>query len=289
MKVFFFLFFVVTLSAQTKGVIKDSITGQPIPYVSVWVENETIGTTAEFNGEFVINTNDKNKNLVFSVLGYERKICKVSDAQTVLLNPTALELGEVMIYNKKEKKQVEIGKTSGFIQEAFDNGPRMDAKFFPYDQNYKKTQWISKVTIFTDSKIEDSTIKLHLYEVDENGFPGEELLQKDFIITLKKGIFKHNIDVSKFNLTFPKKGLFVAFEKLIIEKNKVERVITDPNFKTTKIKITYSPLVLYNAVEKDYLFSYSGGKWIKKTKEELNEFSTNRNVYEPNITLILTN
>lgn len=275
--------------SQTKGVVKDSITGQPIPYVSVWVENETIGTTAEFNGEFVINTTNKNKNLVFSVLGYERKICKASNAQTVLLNPSAVELGEVTIYNKKEKKHVEVGKTSGVIQEAFDNGPRMDAKFFPYDENYKKTKWISKVTIFTDSKVEKSTIKLHLYEVDEQGFPGEELLHKDFIITLKEGIFKHNIDVSRFNLTFPKNGLFVAFEKLIIEKNKLEKIVTDPNTKTTKTKITYSPLVLYNSVEKDYLFSYLGGKWIKKTKEELNEYSTSTSVYEPSITLILTN
>ena len=275
--------------SQTKGVIKDSITGQPIPYVSVWVENETIGTTAEFNGEFVINTTDKNKNLVFSVLGYERKICKASKAQKVLLNPSAVELGEVTIYNKKEKKHVEVGKISGVVQEAFDNGPRMDAKFFPYDENYKKTKWISKVTIFTDSKVNESTIKLHLYEVDEHGFPGEELLHKDFIITLKEGIFKHNIDVSRFNLTFPKNGLFVAFEKLIIEKNKLEKIVTDPNTKTTKTKITYSPLVLYNSVEKDYLFSYLGGKWIKKTKEELNEYSTSTSVYEPSITLILTN
>ena len=51
----------------------------------------------------------------------------------------------------------------------------------------------------------------------------------------------------------------------------------------------YSPLVLYNSVEKDYLFSYLGGKWIKKTKEELNEYSTSTSVYEPSITLILTN
>lgn len=288
MKILFFFFFVFSLSAQTKGIVKDSVTGQPIPYVSVWVENESIGTTAEENGEFVINTNDKNKNLVFSVLGYERKICRVSEAQSVSLSPSAVDLVEVMIFNKKEKKQVEIGKTKSVIQEAFDNGPRMDAKYFPYHQDYKKTKWIKKVTILTDSKVEDATIKLHLYEVDENGFPGKELLSKDFIVTLQKGIFKHKVDVSEFNLTFPQKGLFVAFEKLIIEKNKLEKTITDYNSNTTRKQITYSPLVLYNSVERDYLFSYSGGKWIKLTKEELNAYSTTRSVYEPNINLILT-
>lgn len=288
MKVIFFLFFALSLSAQTKGIVKDSITGQPIPYVSVWVENETIGTTAEENGEFTINTNDRNKNLVFSVLGYNRKVCKLSEAQSVLLSPSAYELVEVMIFNKKEKKQVEIGKTKSVIQEAFDNGPRMDAKFFPYHPDYKKTKWIKKVTILTDSKVEEATIKLHLYAVDEKGYPGKELLSKDFIVTLQKGIFKHKIDISEFNLQMPQQGIFVAFEKLIIEKNKLEKTITDYNSNTTRKQITYSPLVLYNSVEKDYLFSFSGGRWIKLTKEELNAYSTTRSVYEPNINLILT-
>jgi len=274
--------------SQTKGVVNDSITGQPIPYVSVWVENETIGTTAEENGEFVINTNDKDKNLIFSVLGYERKVCKVSEARLVYLSPSAFELGEVTITNKKEKKQIEIGKTKSVIQEAFDNGPRMDAKFFPYQKEYAKTKWIQKVTILTDSKVEDATIKLHLYEVDEEGFPGEELLSKDYIVTLRKGIFKHKVDISEFNIQMPKNGIFVAFEKLIIAKNKLEKTITDYNSNTTKTQITYSPLVLYNSVEKEYLFSYSGGRWIKLTKEELNPYSTTRSVYEPNINLILT-
>lgn len=284
-----FLFFIVFVSqAQTQGIIKDSITGQPIPYVSVWVENENIGTTAEENGEFSINTNDQNKNLIFSVLGYERKILKVSEAKSVSLSPSALELGEVVITNKKEKKQLEIGKTKSVIQEAFDNGPRMDAKFFPYDDDYKKTKWIKKVTILTDSKVEDATIKLHLYAVDENGFPGRELLSKDYIVTLRKGIFKHKVDISEFNIQMPKNGIFVAFEKLIIERNKLERTVTDYNSNTTKKHITYSPLVLYNSIEKEYLFSYSGGRWIKLTKEELNPYSTTRSVYEPNINLILT-
>lgn len=288
MKAIFLFFMVYVSQAQTKGIVKDSITGQPIPYVSVWVENETIGTTAEENGEFTINTNEKDKNLVFSVLGYERKVCKVSEAASVLLSPSALEFGGVTITNKKEKKQIEIGKTKSVIQEAFDNGPRMDAKFFPYEKEYAKTKWIQKVTILTDSKVEDATIKLHLYEVDEKGFPGEELLGKDYIVTLRKGIFKHKVDISEYNLQMPKNGIFVAFEKLIIAKNKLEKTITDYNSNTTKTQITYSPLVLYNSVEKEHLFSYSGGRWIKLTKEELNVYSTTRSVYEPNINLILT-
>ncbi len=41
MKVILLLFLSsISLSAQTKGVVKDSLTGKPIPYVNIWVENE---------------------------------------------------------------------------------------------------------------------------------------------------------------------------------------------------------------------------------------------------------
>lgn len=284
-----FLFFAANVAAQTKGVVKDSLTGNPIAYVSIWVENENIGTTSEENGEYQIGTNDKNKNLIFSALGYQKKTVKVSESQIVLLSPSTFELDEVTINNKKEKKQLEIGKTKNAIAEAFDNGPRMDAKFFPYYPQYKKTRWIQKAVILTDSRIDDATIKLHLYDVDENGFPGNELLSKDYIVTIKKGVTKNEIDLSDFNLEMPKTGIFVVFEKLLIKKNRVEKTIKDFNTNTTKIQTTYAPLVLYNAVERDFLYSFSGGRWLKRTREEMNPFSVSKTIYEPSVTLILTN
>lgn len=284
-----FLFFAANVAAQTKGVVKDSLTGNPIAYVSIWVENENIGTTSEENGEYQIGTNDKNKNLIFSALGYQKKTVKVSESQIVLLSPSTFELDEVTINNKKEKKQLEIGKTKNAIAEAFDNGPRMDAKFFPYYPEYKKTRWIQKAVILTDSRIDDATIKLHLYDVDENGFPGNELLSKDYIVTIKKGVTKNEIDLSDFNLEMPKTGIFVVFEKLLIKKNRVEKTIKDFNTNTTKTQTTYAPLVLYNAVERDFLYSFSGGRWLKRTREEMNPFSVSKTIYEPSVTLILTN
>lgn len=278
----------VNLIAQTKGVVKDSLSGNPISYVSIWVENENIGTTSEENGEFSINVNDKNKNLIFSALGFKKKTVKAGEANVVNLAPMALDLPEVMISNRKDKKQVEIGRRRG-VAEAFDNGPRMDAKFFPFLTDYKKTRWIKSAAIFTDSRIDEATIKLHLYEIDENGFPGEEMLTKDLIVPIKRGISKTEVDLTDFNFEMPKNGIFVVVEKLLIEKNKLKKTIKDQNTNTTKIQVTYSPLVLYNSVEKEFLFSFSGGKWHKLTPKELNPLSVTNNIYEPSVTLLLTN
>ena len=73
--------------SQIKGVVKDSISGEPIPYVNIWVENETIGTTSEENGTFVLATSS-DKNIVFSILGYDKKTLKANLTATVLLNTT---------------------------------------------------------------------------------------------------------------------------------------------------------------------------------------------------------
>lgn len=283
-----FLFLSTFVFAQTKGIVVDE-NNKPIPYVSIWVENENIGTTSEENGQFEIHVSDKNKNLIFSSLGFEKKIVKASDAQMVKLVSTAYNLKEVVILNKKETKEKEIGQTNGGVLQAFDNGPRMDAKYFPYSPSYKKTKFIKQVTIFTDSNIENATIKIHLYGVDANGFPGDELLGKDFIVTIKKGVLKHKIDITEFNLTMPSTGIFVAYEKLMIENNKREKAVTDEITHETKIQKTYFPFVLYNYTERDFLFTFSGGKWHKQITKENNDSAGKSKVFEPAINLILTN
>lgn len=268
---FIFIYFLsFSLSAQLKGVVKDSISGEPISYVNIWVENETIGTTSEANGSFSLDVK-KDKTIVFSVLGYEKKKLKGRDVGIVQLNPIAYELDEVILLNKKQSKQVEIGNIKNAIFQSFDNGPKVEAKYFPYKDSYIKTKYIKEVTIFTDSRIDNATIKLHFYSVDEKGAPGPELLTKDLIFNLKKGVIKHRFSVSDYDLVFPKNGLFVAYEKLLIESNKTG----------TK----YQPYVLYNFVERDYFYTCSYGKWTKLSAD----FQGDLQIYEPSINLILSN
>ena len=256
--------------SQIRGVVKDSISGEPIPFVNIWVENETVGTTSEANGSFFLEAS-KQKNIVFSVLGYEKKTIKGSEISLVNLKPTTYELNEIVVLNKKQSKKIEIGNIKDAIFQSFDNGPKVEAKFFPYQSSYSKTKFIKEVTIFTDSRIDSATIKIHFYSVDENGAPGKELLNKDFVVTLNKGVLRHKFDVSHFDMVFPEKGIFVAYEKLLIESNKTG----------TK----YQPYVLYNFVERDFFYTYSFGKWNKQEAD----FQEKLQLNEPSINLILTN
>ena len=154
-----FILFTCSVSAQIKGVVKDSLTGKPIPFVNIWVQNENIGSTSEENGTFQINTTEKGKKLIFSTLGFEKKIIKASEASEVNLKPAAYFLNEVVISKSIGTKEIEIGKTKTEIYQAFDNGPKIDTKFFPYSQSYKKTKYLKQVAFIPTAESKMPSLK----------------------------------------------------------------------------------------------------------------------------------
>jgi hypothetical protein len=280
----FFLFANFSLFSQIKGKVVDD-KNQPIPFVNIWVENENIGTTSEENGEFSIQLSDKNKNLIFSALGFEKQIVKVADNLQVVLKSSEIQLDEVVVIKKFATKEIEIGKVKDKVLQAFDNGPKIYIKYFPYLPKYNKTKFINRVSVYTDSKIEDASIKIHFYKMDNNGFPGEELLKKDFIVSVKKGTIKNTFSLENFNLIMPKEGVFVGFEKLLIQKNKIEKTVVNPVTNISKAQISYAPLLMIYRIEKSFTFNFSAGKWNK----EPNEFGEKLMISEPAINLILGN
>jgi hypothetical protein len=227
--------------------------------------------------------------LILSILGFEKKILKASEVSNVIMKAVSFQLDEVVIARHFETKKIEIGQINNSVLEAFDNGPRIDVKFFPYEAAYKKTKFIKKVSILTDSRIDNATVKIHFYKADANGFPGEELLTKDYIVTIQKGVVRNGFDLTELNLKMPKTGLFIGFEKLLISKNKLEKTIVNSNTQKTSIQVIFYPLVLYNYVERDYLFTFSGGKWSRQTSDINQSESGKIKVYEPAINLVLTN
>ncbi len=270
---FLFLVFTNFLFSQIKGKVIDEF-DQPIPYVNIWVQGENVATTSEENGEFSINTT-ADKSLLFSSLGFEKKVILAKDAFLVKLQPTSYQLNEIAITKRRRNKRLEIGQIENTTLQAFDNGPRIDVKFFPYHKSYTKTKYISKIALLTDCKIDNASVKIRIYKADSNGFPGDEMLDKNLIVNVKKGVQTTWINISENNIEFPLEGLFIGVEKLMIEKNKSDKGI--------------APNVLYSFVEREFMFNYSGGNWNKKITETIKNQTSRPKVPEPAINLILTN
>ena len=277
------LLFSFYVSAQIKGVVVDE-KNQPIPFVSIWVEHENTGTSTEENGSFEIEVKDKNNNLLFLALGFEKQSIKATQVEKVVLKSTRFKINEVWVDNRFDTKTKEIGTPKNEMYQAFENGPRIDLKFFPYFSSYSKTKYIKKVALYCDSRMDDVSIKIHFYKTNEEGLPGEEMTNKDLIFKVKNGINNNLFDVTSSRLMLPKKGIYVGFEKLIIEKNKIEKKAKDlQNVEITRK--SYLPYVLYHLEERPYSLTFSNGKWVKKSTSN----SSQTMVYEPAIKLILTN
>ena len=291
MKYTYFLlyFFSLTISAQIKGIVKDSITQKPIAFVSIYVKNENISLTTEEDGTFQFNAKENGKQLLFSAIGYEDKSSIASSNLTVFLQPKNYELEEVIFDKKGRIRQIEIGETGNTVAQAFDTGPKIDTKFFPYYNKYKNINLIKQLVFSSDSKIDEALVKFHFYKVDTNGFPGKEMLDENLIVTVYKGVKSYTVDLTKFNLYLPKQGIFVGVEKLNIEKNKLEKVVFNENTQTTTLQTIYCPMILYNYIQRPFSYSYSGGNWIKKESKNPDNDSNLISVFEPAINLILTN
>ena len=59
-----------------KGIVTDSITGEPLPYVAVILKGTTIGATTDLDGAFTLSSSSKVRTLQVSYLGYTEKELK---------------------------------------------------------------------------------------------------------------------------------------------------------------------------------------------------------------------
>jgi hypothetical protein len=256
---------------QITGVVKDSISNEPIPYVNIWVENENLGTTANENGAFTLNTNTNSKTFIFSSIGYEtKKVNSELIKNVVKLKPKITELQEIVVKANKQKNEKVIGsfkKSEINFYFACGKVPWITARFFDFNENFNQTPFLKMIRILTKSDVKDSKFNIRLYSVNENGSPGAYVYDKNILGVARKGEKITEIDISKLNIKFPEKGLFIAIEWLIIESNKYEFSYSMNDSKKKYQGIHYEPEIGTVPSETDEnSWIYNQGKWKKVWK-----------------------
>jgi len=265
------LLFPFYLFSQTSGLIVDNSTGKGVPYVNIWIENENIGTTSDFNGNFILKGELKGKNLILSAVGYEReKVEIVNNNLTIKLTPKIYEISEAVINKSENSNKIVIGE---FDQSrirhyyACADKPWIVAKLVQYETRFETTPFINKLTLLSLNEIKSSTFGLRFLSVDSSGAPGEEISNELILVKAKKGKKTITVDLSKYYLEIPKNGLFIAVEWLIIEENKYEFEMPMPNSKEKMKVIEYQPSIgNIPADTNEYSWIYLNGKWKKEIK-----------------------
>ena len=143
---------VATFGMAQTIIVKDSITNESIPFVSVNFGNETGGYTDE---KGMIAIPNEAAQIRLSHICYETKsISKITaDLQTIFLVPKSINLDEVAISAKalKRTKTTEVGAMKAKTQTKHKGANGFEiALFIPYDSTWAETPYIHSILASLD-------------------------------------------------------------------------------------------------------------------------------------------
>ncbi len=100
------------------GLVLDAKTGDPIPFVSVFIKGTSVGTLTDKDGKYKIETNLPVKSIWFSFLGYQTESRDISERReqtvNISLSQSVISLDEVIVsparrnYKNKNNPAVEL-------------------------------------------------------------------------------------------------------------------------------------------------------------------------------------
>ena len=91
---------------------------------------------------------------------------------------------------------------------------------------------------YEHGQFENAKFNIRLYSIGENGEPKNPIYEKNIIGIVKKGTKNIELDLSELDIMFPKNGVFISYEWLIIPENefKASFPIKDSKKRIKKIK-----------------------------------------------------
>ncbi|WP_370687379.1 serine hydrolase [Fulvivirga maritima] len=186
------------------GSVINNQTKQPIPYVNIGIANTEVGTISNEDGSFTINIPLKysDQDLLFSSVGYIRKSFPISSISTaannlvVSLNENVLELGEVEIVAKQEKKKsVTLGNGKSLLlsgQIHYDTLSAGSAMALLIDKSDNKNlTFLKEASLHIAKNLSpEFKVRMRIMSVDsQTDKPGVDLLTHQVLVTsdVKKG------------------------------------------------------------------------------------------------------
>ena len=207
------MLFATTFGMAQTVIVKDSITNEPIQFVSVYFGNDTGGYTDE---KGMIAIPNEAAQIRLSHICYETKsISKITaDSQTIFLVPISINLKTTEVGLIKSKTQTKHKGANGFEM----------ALFIPYDSTWAETPYIHSILasldysthwlVFTEIKNPIyATLRFDLRLPDaKTGIPKDEsLIDGGIILPSSQKLGKDGVSLTR-PIPFPQTGVFVVVE-----------------------------------------------------------------------------
>lgn len=144
----------ISASAQNiQGVVTDSLTNEPIPYLSVFYEGKGVGSITDNDGNYKVETRKGWNKLTFSAVGYVTKVVNIIPGVTKNLNvrmrPDDIMLDEVVVKPKREKYSRKNNPAVELMKKVIahkKNNKLSENDYYQYNKYQKITMSLNDVT-----------------------------------------------------------------------------------------------------------------------------------------------
>lgn len=144
----------ISVSAQNiQGVVTDSLTNEPIPYLSVFYEGKGVGSITGNDGNYKVETRKGWNKLTFSAVGYVTKVVNIIPGVTKNLNvrmrPDDIMLDEVVVKPKREKYSRKNNPAVELMKKVIahkKNNKLSENDYYQYNKYQKITMSLNDVT-----------------------------------------------------------------------------------------------------------------------------------------------
>lgn len=164
------LFISFDASAQIKGVVTDSLTNEPLMYITVQYEGKGVGAITNAEGEYQVETRKSWDELMFSAIGYITKRVKLTPDTKVLnvqLAPADVMLSEVVVRPKKEKYSRKNNPAVDFMRKVIANKKALKLEENDYYQYQKYEKMKMSINDVTPEKMEKGIYKKFSFFKDQ--------------------------------------------------------------------------------------------------------------------------
>mgnify|MGYP001026157278 FL=1 len=188
----------ISTSAQIKGVITDSLTNEPLMYITVQYEGKGVGGISNANGEYQVENRKGWDELTFSAIGYITKKVKLKPGTRTLnvkLQPDDILLSEVVVKPKKEKYSRKNNPAVEFMKKVIENKKALKLEENDYYQYQKYEKMKMSLNDVTPDKMEKGIYKKFSFfkdQVEVSPKTNKMILPISIKETASKTIFRKN-------------------------------------------------------------------------------------------------
>ncbi|GAB3322502.1 hypothetical protein GCM10027299_18230 [Larkinella ripae] len=190
---------------------------QPVAYALISEPQHRFGTYADAQGKFLARVPEGIDSLLISCVGFEPLVLPLaglSDTTEYRLRARSNVLAEIVVKGQKPRLAT-VGALRKRSPIVWGNCSGRNIEFALYVRNTNGIRgYLQRVSyLIARGGVPTAPFRVRVY-ANVDGEPGEDKLPESIVTAARRGNTWCEVDLSRYQIAFPKEGLFIAMEWL---------------------------------------------------------------------------